>query len=104
MKTFAIICVVLSSVLVAAWPVAFFLSAFLFDAPVHGRADTARWIFAYGIWTYPWGFLAGLGYLIARRIALKDRPWWKPPTAYLFLLPFVHLAVLLLVVFGVELL
>jgi hypothetical protein len=53
---------------------------------------------AYWIWTYPWGYFVGLGYLIARRIAIKHRPWWKPPTAYLFLLPFLHLAALLLVV------
>ena len=33
MKTFAIICVVLFSVLVVAWPLFFFFSAFLFDAP-----------------------------------------------------------------------
>jgi hypothetical protein len=90
-KTFAVISIVLSSLLIVAWPLFFFFSIFIFDAPTHGAADTGRWVFAFWIWSYPWGYLAAIGYLFARR---KDRPWWNPPTAYLFLLPCAHLLLL----------
>jgi len=79
-KTFAIISVVLSSVLVMAWPLVFFSTIFIFDAPTHGAADSAgRWVLTLWILSYPLGYFAAIGYLFAR---IKDRPWWKPPTAY----------------------
>lgn len=99
MKIFAITSIILSSLLVVAWPLVFFFSAFLFDAPLHGRAETFRWLVVYWIWSYPLGFFAGIGYLIARRIAIKQRPWWKPPTAYLFLLPIIQFSLPVLVVY-----
>jgi hypothetical protein len=94
-KTFAVISIVLSSVLVAAWPVVFFFSAFLFDAPLQGAAAAARWVGVLWLWSYPLGYCVAIAYLFARR---RDRPWWKPPTAYLFLLPFAHVALLALVI------
>jgi hypothetical protein len=97
MKAFAIISRVLSSVLVLAWPLVCFFSIFLFDAPLHGVENAERWIFACWLWTYPLGYLVAFGYVGNRRGT--NIPWWKPPTAYLYLLPFAHRGLLGVVIF-----
>jgi len=91
MKAFTVISIVLSSLLVALWPIVFFFSAFAFDAPLHGAADVARTFGVLWLLSYPLGFCVAIAHLFARR---KDRPWWKPPTPYFFLLPFAHLFLL----------
>jgi len=91
MKAFAVISIVLSSLLVVLWPIVFFFSAFIFDAPLHGAAEAARWVGVLWLWSYPLGYCVAFAYFFGRR---KDRPWWKPPTPFLFLLPFAHLLLL----------
>jgi len=91
MKAFTVISIVLSSLLVALWPIVFFFSAFAFDAPLHGAGEMARTFGVLWLLSYPLGFCVAIAHLFARR---KDRPWWKPPTPYFFLLPFAHLFLL----------
>ena len=81
MKAFAVISIVLSSLLVVLWPIVFFFSAFIFDAPLHGAAEAARWVGVLWLWSYPLGYCVAFAYLFGRR---KDRPWWKPPTPFAF--------------------
>jgi hypothetical protein len=89
MKTLAVCAGLLSTLLVLLWPMVLLLSGFLFDAPLHGAAETRRWVATYAILSYPIGYLLALGHVIFSQ-ARKTVPWWAPPAGFLFLIPVAH--------------
>jgi hypothetical protein len=93
MKAFAYCAVVLSTVLVLAWPFVLMMSAFIFDAPIRSTSDEIeRFALAIYIISYPVGYLVGIANLIARRIGQpKGRAWWTKWAIFFFLLPMIQL-------------
>ena len=100
MKKLAVSAGLLATLLVLVWPFVVLLSGFLFDAPVHGAAETKRWVVTYAILSYPVGYLVAIGYVIFSQ-SRKAVPWWASPTGFLFLVPIVHFLLALLL--GAEL-
>jgi len=90
---------VVSTILVFAWPVFLMFSAFIFDAPITSKFDeTMRFALLIYVPSYPVGLLVGIAYVIARRIGQpKGRTWCTKWTAFFFLLPIIQLAVPLLI-------
>jgi hypothetical protein len=95
----AVCSVVLSTLLVLAWPFFLFMSAFVFDAPVHGKGDeTMRFAFVFYLLSYPLGYLVAIAYVIARKMGPpKGQVLLTKRAIFLFLLPFIHLCLLALV-------
>ena len=100
MKITAYSALVLSTILVFAWPVFLMFSAFIFDAPITSKFDeTMRFALLIYVLSYPVGLLAGIGYVIARRMGQpKGRTWCTKWTVFFFLLPIIQLSVPLLIV------
>jgi hypothetical protein len=100
MKITAYSALVLSTILVFAWPLFLMFSAFIFDAPITSKFDeTKRFALLIYVLSYPVGLLVGIGYVIARRIGKpKGRTWCTKWTVFLFLLPIIQLSVPLLIV------
>jgi hypothetical protein len=99
MKIFGICALVLSTILVLAWPLFLMFSAFIFDAPIRSKSDeTERYALLIYILSYPMGYLVGIAYLIARRIGQpKGRVWWTKWAIFLFLLPVIQLSLPVLI-------
>jgi len=91
---------VLSTILVFAWPLFLMFSAFIFDAPITSKFDeTKRFGLLIYVLSYPLGLLVGIGYVVARRIGQpKGRTWCTKWTVFFFLLPVIQLSVPLLIV------
>jgi hypothetical protein len=91
---------VLSTILLFAWPLFFMFSAFIFDAPIQSKLDeTYRFALLIYVLSYPVGYLVGIAYVIARRIGKpKGRTWCTKWTVFFFLLPIIQVALPLLVV------
>ena len=100
MKITAYSALVLSTILVFAWPLFLMFSAFIFDAPITSKFDeTKRFALLIYVLSYPVGLLAGIGYVIARRMGQpKGRTWCTKWTVFFFLLPIIQLSVPLLIV------
>jgi hypothetical protein len=100
MKIFAYCVLVLSTIVVFAWPLVAMFSAFLFDAPTTSWFDaTRRYALAIYVLSYPVGYLVGIAYITARRTGpTKGQVWWTRRAVFLFLLPIVQLGSLLLIV------
>jgi hypothetical protein len=100
MKITAYSALVLSTILVFAWPLFLMFSAFIFDAPITSKFDeTKRFALLIYVLSYPVGLLVGIGYVIARRIGKpKGRTWCTKWTVFFFLLPIIQLSVPLLIV------
>jgi len=100
MKITAYSALVLSTILVFAWPLFLMFSAFIFDAPITSKFDeTKRFALLIYVLSYPVGLLVGIGYVIARRMGQpKGRTWCTKWTVFLFLLPIIQLSVPLLIV------
>jgi hypothetical protein len=99
MKAFAYCALVLSTMLVLAWPFVLMMSAFIFDAPIRSKADeTGRYALLFYILSYPLGYLVGIAYLIARRTGQpKGRVLWTKWAVFLFLLPIIQLGLPVLI-------
>jgi hypothetical protein len=96
MKVIAYCSLVLSGLLILLWPVAAYGSIFLFDAPSRGALfEFQRYALVLGILSYPWGYLVGIGRIFARK---KGQEWWTKLTVAFLLAPFVHLALVFLIV------
>lgn len=100
MKITAYSALVVSTILIFAWPLFLMFSAFIFDAPITGKADeTYRFALLIYVLSYPVGYVVGIAYVIARRIGKpKGRTWCTKWTVFLFLLPIAQVALPLLVV------
>jgi hypothetical protein len=100
MKLVAYCALIVSTMLVLAWPLVLMFSAFIFDAPIRSRSDGAeRYALLIYILSYPVGFLVGIAYLIARRMGQpKGQVWWTKWAVFFFLLPIVQLGLPLLIV------
>lgn len=100
MKITAYSALVLSTILVFAWPLFLMFSAFIFDAPITSKFDeTKRFALLIYVLSYPVGLLVGIGYVIARRMGQpKRRTWCTKWTVFFFLLPIIQLTVPLLIV------
>ena len=100
MKITAYSALVLSTILVFAWPLFLMFSAFIFDAPITSKFDeTKRFALLIYVLSYPVGLLVGIGYVIARRMGQpKGRTWCTKWTVFLFLLPIIQLSVPVLIV------
>ena len=100
MKITAYSALVLSTILVFAWPLFLMFSAFIFDAPITSKFDeTKRFALLIYVLSYPVGLLVGIGYVIARRMGQpKGRTWCTKWTVFFFLLPIIQLSVPLLIV------
>jgi hypothetical protein len=100
MKVAAYCGLIVSTILVLAWPLVLMFSAFIFDAPIRSWFDaTKRYALVIYVLSYPVGYLGGIAYLIARRTGpLKGQAWWTKWALFLFLLPIVQLGLLLLIV------
>jgi hypothetical protein len=100
MKIAAYCALVLSTILVLAWPLVLMFSAFIFDAPIRSKTDEAmRFALVIYVLSYPVGYLVGIAYLIARRTSpLKGQAWWTKWAVFLFLLPIIQLGLPLLIV------
>ena len=100
MKITAYSALVLSTILVFAWPLFLMFSAFIFDAPITSKFDeTKRFGLLIYVLSYPLGLLVGIGYVVARRIGQpKGRTWCTKWTVFFFLLPIIQLSVPLLIV------
>jgi hypothetical protein len=99
LKTFAYCVLVLSTLLVLAWPLFFVFSAMISGVHLNGKSvETARSALVIYILSYPMGYLAGLAYLIARRMDQpKGRVWWTKWAVLFFLLPLIQLGLLVLI-------
>jgi hypothetical protein len=93
MKLIAYLALIVSTMLVLAWPFVLMMSAFIFDAPIRSKADeTGRFALAIYLLSYPVGYLVGIANLIARRIGQpKGRAWWTRWAVFFFLLPIIQL-------------
>ncbi len=91
--------VVLSTLLVLAWPFFLFMSAFAFDAPLEGKGDEAmRFALVGYVLSYPLGYLTAIAYVIARKTGQpKGRVWWTNRGVFLFCLPCIQIGLLLLI-------
>ena len=100
MKITAYSALVLSTILVFAWPLFLMFSAFIFDAPITSKFDeTKRFALLIYVLSYPVGLLVGIGYVIARRMGQpKGRTWCTKWTVFFFLLPIIQLSVPVLIV------
>jgi hypothetical protein len=100
MKITAYSALVLSTILVFAWPLFLMFSAFIFDAPIESKFDeTMRFALLIYVLSYPVGLLVGIAYVIARRIGQpKGRTWCTKWTVFFFLLPIIQLGLPLLIV------
>ena len=100
MKITAYSALVVSTILVFAWPLFLMFSAFIFDAPITSKFDeTKRFALLIYVLSYPLGYVVGIAYVIARRIGQpKGRTWCTKWTVFFFLLPIVQVALPLLVV------
>jgi hypothetical protein len=100
LKISAYSALVLSTILLFAWPLFFMFSAFIFDAPIQSKLDeTYRFALLIYVLSYPVGYLVGIAYVIARRIGKpKGRTWCTKWTVFFFLLPIIQVALPLLVV------
>jgi len=100
MKITAYSALVLSTILVFAWPLFLMFSAFIFDAPITSKFDeTKRFALLIYVLSYPVGLLVGIAYVIARRTGQpKGRTWCTKWTVFFFLLPIIQLSVPLLIV------
>ena len=100
LKISAYSALVLSTILLFAWPLFFMFSAFIFDAPIQSKLDeTYRFALLIYVLSYPLGYVVGIAYVIARRIGQpKGRTWCTKWTVFFFLLPIVQVALPLLVV------
>ena len=100
LKIVAYCALVVSTILVLAWPLFFMFSAFIFDAPIRSKYDeTSRYALLIYALSYPVGYLVGIAYVIARRTGQpKGRVWWTKWAVFLFLLPIIQLGVPLLIV------
>lgn len=91
MKIFSIIALILSTLLVLAWPLCLFITPFLFD---HATTDETKiGAFLIAFLGYPAGWIIALISLPLRRLVKSPKKWWESPTPYLFLIPFAHLGV-----------
>jgi hypothetical protein len=99
MKILAYCVLVLSTLVVCAWPFVLMMSAFIFDAPIRSKADgTGRYALLFYILSYPLGYLVGIAYIIARRTGQpKGQVWWTKWGVFLFLLPIIQLGLPLLI-------
>ena len=97
MKIFAYCCLVISSLLVLAWPLIFFGSIFLFDAPTRDALyEFRRWATVVLAVTYPWAFIVALVRMWA--LKTKDQEWWtKKLTIFFLLWPIAQLGLAFLV-------
>jgi len=100
LKISAYSALVLSTILLFAWPLFFMFSAFIFDAPITSKADeTYRFALLIYVLSYPVGYVVGIAYVIARRIGKpKGRTWCTKWIVFFFLLPIIQVALPLLVV------
>jgi hypothetical protein len=96
MKIFAYCVLVLSTILVFAWPLVAMFSAFIFDAHITSWSDaTRRYALAIYVLSYP----VGIAYVTARRTGQpKGQVWWTRRAVFLFLLPIIQLGLVLLIV------
>jgi hypothetical protein len=99
MKLVAYLALIVSTIVVLAWPFVLMMSAFIFDAPIRSKADeTGRFAMAIYLLSYPVGYLVGIANLIARRIGQpKGRAWWTKWAIFFFLLPIIQLGLPVLV-------
>ena len=100
LKISAYSALVLSTILIFAWPLFFMFSAFIFDAPIQSKLDeTYRFALLIYVLSYPVGYVVGIAYVVARRIGKpKGRTWCTKWTVFFFLLPIIQVALPLLVV------
>jgi len=100
MKITAYSALVVSTILVFAWPLFLMFSAFIFDAPIRSKfGETMRFALLIYVLSYPVGLLVGIAYVIARRMGQpKGRTWCTKWTVFFFLLPIIQLGVPLLIV------
>lgn len=98
MKIFAYCCLVLSSLAVLAWPLVFFGSIFLFDAPTRDTLyEIKRYASFIAAVSYPWAYIVAL---IRMRLVKGNRQeWWTKLTIFFLLAPFVQLAFACLIAF-----
>src|ERR1700690_4171313 len=85
---FYIFYVGLGGLLVLAWPFAFYVSIFAFDAPFGSAADEIlRWAIVLTLWGYPVPYFFGLFWGI--KVIKSGAPWASAtrPSIILFLLP-----------------
>ena len=89
---------VLSTLLLLAWPMFLFITGFAFDAPRSPADEHKILILVEVTLCYPLGWIVAMGNIIRRRIKNSPQKWWEAPTAYLFLVPYVQLAVIFVLV------
>jgi uncharacterized membrane protein YhaH (DUF805 family) len=90
-KTFTIVALVLSSLLVLIWPLIMFALAFMNDNPK--GSETLIATFNLLVLYYPLGWIVAMISLLVRRLRKSPKKWWESPTPYLFLTPFAQLAI-----------
>jgi hypothetical protein len=91
MKVIAYCCLVISSLVVLAWPALLFLSIFLFDAPTRDFLyELRRYTIFILFLTYPWGYVVAMTRL--RLVKNSGGVWWTNKlTIGFFLVPFAQL-------------
>ena len=91
MKIFAWCCLVLSSLTVLAWPLVFFGSIFLFDAPTRDTLYEIRRFSSFiAAASYPWAYIVAL--IRIRLVKGNRQEWWTKLTIFFLLLPLMQLA------------
>ncbi len=70
------LCLGVSAVTLVVWPIVFFCSIFLFDAPISSLSDKLwRWLLFLTFNTYPLTFALALAFLLPKR-KRKQLQWW----------------------------
>jgi hypothetical protein len=85
MKAIAYCCLVVSSLVVLAWPLIFFGSIFLFDAPTRGALyEFRRWTGFFLAVSYPWAYIVALVRIWLLKTNAQE--WWTKKLTIVFLL------------------
>ena len=98
MKIFAWCCLVLSSLTVLAWPLVFFGSIFLLDAPTRNTLYEIRRNASFiGAVSYPWAYIVAL--IRIKLVKGKGQEWWTKLTIFFLLAPLMQLALAYFIAF-----
>jgi hypothetical protein len=100
MKPIAYCLFVVSGLITLTWPVAAFVSIFVFDAPIRGIFDgLGRFGLVTLLLTYPWGLVVAVIKILARK---KGTDWCTESTIMLLMAPIIQISLLLILMFIID--